>query len=159
MSSRQQRMLYDVHILPFFKRQLTTFILSWNPIFLISSFVTLDGKKDGTNLWNITQTEWWKSFSLRCSREDQKHNCKNTALMVSVIDTKAAAHKEICYVTVHTHSNPERRIQTPIKKIAFFPLILYTNFFTVQTQTLLRNPSLFVSRTFFKCNFVSSRTH
>lgn len=118
------------------------------------------GKKDGTNLWNITQTEWWKSFSLRCSREDQKHNCKNTALMVSVIDTKAAAHKEICYVTLCTHTATQsEEFRPPLKKIAFFPLILYTNFFTVQRQTLLRNPSLFVSRTFFKCNFVSSRTH
>lgn len=158
MSSRQQRMLYDVHILPFFKRQLTTFILSWNPIFLISSFVTLDGKKDGTNLWNITQTEWWKLFSLRCSRKDQKHNFKNTALMVSVIDTKAAAHRFVMWLCAHTQQ-PRVKNSDPHKKIAFFPLILYTNFFTVQRQTLLRSPSLFVSCTFFKCNFVSSRTH
>lgn len=149
MSSRQQRMLYDVHILPFFKRQLTTFILSWNPIFLISSFVTLDGKKDGTNLWNITQTEWWKSFSLRCSREDQKHNCKNTALMVSVIDTKAAAHKEICYVTLCTHTATQSEEFRPPLKNRFLPTnSIHQLFHSTETNAIKKPVSICFSHLF-----------
>lgn len=103
VSSLLQRMLYDVHILPFFfKRQLTTFILPWNLIFfLISyplSFWMRKKKKKMVQTFEISHRQSDGNYShWGVHTGIKKTVLKNTALIVSVIDSKAAAvHKEIC---------------------------------------------------------------